>query len=80
MTISLEISLYPFANEYSEAVNIFIKNLYSQANIKIETNSMSTIITGDYQIVMNLITNEFKDFFENNKAVFVMKLSNGCLL
>ena len=80
MTVSLEISLYPFADDYSEDVNVFLEKLHSQADIQIETNSMSTIITGDYKVIMNLALKEFETFFNNNKAVFVMKLSNGCVV
>ena len=80
MIVSLEISLYPFANDYSEDVNAFLKKLHSQTDIQIETNCMSTIITGDYQVVINLVAKEFEAFFNNNKAVFVMKLSNGCVV
>ncbi|MBN2757499.1 MAG: thiamine-binding protein [Bacteroidales bacterium] len=80
MQISLELSLYPFADDYSEDVNIFLEKLYSHPNLKIETNSMSTIISGEYQQVMELINTEMKIFFEKNKAVFIIKISNGCII
>jgi uncharacterized protein YqgV (UPF0045/DUF77 family) len=80
MNISLEISLYPFAEDYPDDVKLFLEKIYSQPDLKVETNSMSTIITGDYHQVMTLINDEVFRFFENNKAVFVLKISNGCVV
>ncbi|MCF6240958.1 MAG: hypothetical protein L3J74_06380 [Bacteroidales bacterium] len=80
MTISLEISLYPFADKYPEEVNHFLENIYRQKNLKIETNSMSTIIVGEYHKIMSLMNTEMFRFFENNKAVFILKISNGCVI
>ncbi len=80
MTISLEISLYPFAENYSEDVNLFLDNIYAHKDLTVETNSMSTIIVGEYQDIMTLINSEIFRFFKNNKAVFVLKISNGCVI
>lgn len=80
MNISLEISLYPFAENYPDDVKLFLEKIYSCQDLKVETNSMSTIITGDYHQIMALINDEIFRFLENNKAVFVLKISNGCVI
>ncbi len=80
MNISLEISLYPFAEDYPDDVKFFLEKIYSRPDLKVETNSMSTIISGDYHQIMALINDEIFHFFENNKAVFVLKVSNGCVI
>lgn len=80
MTVSLEISLYPFAENYPDDVNLFLEKIYAHPDIKAETNSMSTLITGEYHAIMHLINEEIFRFFKQNKAVFIMKLSNGCVI
>lgn len=80
MNISLEISLYPFAENYPDEVHLFLDNIYAQKDLTVETNSMSTIIIGDYQQIMTLLNSELFRFFKKHKGVFVLKISNGCVI
>ena len=41
---------------------------------------MSTLITGNYDAIMSLLTTEMKLFLKEHKAVFILKVSNGCLV
>lgn len=80
MIASVEISLYPFAEDYPDEVNLFLDKIYAHPDLKVETNSMSTIIVGEYSLIMDLLKTEMFRFFEKNKAVFVFKISNSCVV
>jgi len=77
--ISIEISLYSLQNEYRKAVLDFLKDLESTHQVEIRYSAMSTLVIGDYELIMNLIVKKIKLIFENYKAVFVLKISNACL-
>jgi|LGVD01.1.fsa_nt_gb uncharacterized protein YqgV (UPF0045/DUF77 family) len=78
MKISVEISQYPLDAEYNKKVMNFINMLYSFDNIEIESNHMSTLIYGEYDDVMNCLSNSIKSSFEELKSSIVIKISNGC--
>lgn len=80
MKISIEISMYPFSENFGEPILNFIKKIKSYPNISTKTNSMSTQIFGDYDDVMNLLKKEIKPVFEDKlKTVMVMKIINADL-
>jgi len=66
-------------NEYRTAVIDFLKDIETQNKLEIHYSAMSTLIIGDYEIIMNLIVKKIKLIFETYKAVFVLKISNACL-
>ncbi len=75
MQASLEISLYPFDENYKKIIKEFITKLNSKKkNLIVETNLMSTQIFGDYDEIISVLQNEMKELFRNHKAVFVMKI------
>ncbi len=75
MQASLEISLYPFDENYKKIIKEFIAKLNSDKNnLIVETNLMSTQIFGDYDEIISVLKNEMKELFQNHKAVFVMKI------
>ncbi len=78
MNASLELTLYPFGQKNIEVIDQFIENLEKYHNINIETNILSTIITGEYSVLMDLLNTECKLVFEKSAASFVIKLSNTC--
>ncbi len=80
MTISVEISLYPLKEEYGALVNNFLEELQQNKALQIETSAMSTLILGDFEAVMPAISAASKKVFETEKAVFVLKISNGCVV
>ncbi|WP_018694302.1 hypothetical protein [Algicola sagamiensis] len=77
MKISVEISKYPLADEFIPAIKAFIERLNEHENVTIITNTMSTQIFGDIDIVMPLLHQEMKKSFETyGKQVFVCKFFN----
>ena len=75
MEIGVEISLYPLNADYIPPIQSFIDRLNTHAGLRVITNSMSTQIFGDYDLLMSMLTRELRQTFtENDKAVFVMKV------
>ncbi|MEX2590345.1 MAG: YkoF family thiamine/hydroxymethylpyrimidine-binding protein [Chitinophagales bacterium] len=78
MEASIEISLYPLSENYKDVIVEFLKSLKSKnANLRIETNGLSTQVFGEYDALMKLLQGEMKKVLEENKAVFILKLSSG---
>jgi uncharacterized protein YqgV (UPF0045/DUF77 family) len=78
MEITVEISYYPLLDKYREPVEMFINELNNNPKITIEPGTMSSLITGQYDDVMNLLQQKLKPFLENFPSVFTIKISNSC--
>jgi uncharacterized protein YqgV (UPF0045/DUF77 family) len=79
MDIGVEISLYPLRAEFVPAISEFLARLGTHAQLRVETNSMSTQLFGPYDAVMQTLRQELRTTFErlkdrSEKAVFVMKV------
>ncbi len=75
MDIGVELSLYPLNQQFIPPIQDFIDRLNLERGLRVETNSMSTQVFGDYDLVMRTLTRELRKTFENDdKAVFVMKV------
>lgn len=79
MKTSVEISYYPLNQEYIPPIKEFIDRLNQDENLKVRTNGMSTQIFGEYEHVMNVLSTEIKQSFNNPHSVFVMKIINANL-
>ncbi len=78
MHVAVEISLYPLTDEFIPAIQDFIDRLRSHAGLRVQTNSMSTQVSGDYATVMAALQTEIAATFEGDRrAVFVMKVLGG---
>ncbi len=77
MIITAEISYYPLTENYTTPINTFISKL-SQNNISFEIGVMSTIVNGEYEIVMNVLTESIKELMNLYPSVFNLKISNTC--
>ncbi|MFW5851803.1 MAG: YkoF family thiamine/hydroxymethylpyrimidine-binding protein [Bacteroidota bacterium] len=77
MIITLEISYYPLGKDYIAPITKFIESVENK-NLMVEVGSMSTLITGDYNVVMEVITNSMKDLMDVYPSVFNLKISNSC--
>jgi uncharacterized protein YqgV (UPF0045/DUF77 family) len=74
MELSVEISKYPLADDYIPAIKNFIERLNKVAGLRVISNTMSTQVFGDYELVMDTIKNEMRYSFETyGKAIFVCK-------
>lgn len=74
MNVALELSLYPLDENFKEIILAFISTLHGMDGIRVETNSMSTQIFGDYDLVTGLVLKQLKEVFEVQKSVAVMKI------
>ena len=81
MKLSVEISKYPLADNYLEAIEDFIDRINSYDGLTVATNVMSTQIFGDYDLLMQAVTVELKTSFQKfGTTVFVCKFIPDNLL
>jgi uncharacterized protein YqgV (UPF0045/DUF77 family) len=75
MDIGVELSLYPLRADFIPTIQDFIDRLNADARLKVVTNSLSTQVFGDYDVVFDVLRREIKGTFAStDKAVFVMKV------
>jgi uncharacterized protein YqgV (UPF0045/DUF77 family) len=75
MDVAVELSLYPLSSDFIPPIAAFIDRLNAHPGLKVETNSMSTQVFGEYQHVMHTLTVEIERTFTSlPKAVVVMKV------
>lgn len=79
MEISIEISLYPLAEEeFKSEIWAFIKRLRNTDGLQVVTNGMSTQVFGDYDLAVNKVMTEIKHVHQSlNAAVFICKFIGG---
>jgi uncharacterized protein YqgV (UPF0045/DUF77 family) len=65
MRISVEMSLYPLHSDYVDEILGFLDALKKIEGLSINTNTMSTQIHGEYDLVMSSITECLKIPFES---------------
>ncbi len=78
MNISIEISYYPLIDGFEKPVDTFIEKLAENKNIIIESGTMSTLLTGPYEEVMEIINKQMKPYLEKYPSVFTLKISSAC--
>lgn len=80
MVTTVEISMYPFQENYREVIKTFIAKLnrYRAAGLDITTNATSTIVSGEHEIVMEVLGEMLEWSHEKQgNAVFVSKIIPG---
>ena len=74
MKLSIEITMYPLEDKYLPIIENFIEHLKSYNDIKLEVFPTSTVIYGDFDNVLEVLSSSIKWNVNNkNKAVFVTK-------
>lgn len=76
MKTSIEISYYPFKDEYKEPIRKFIDDLSKYETVKVKSNSISTQVFGEYDDAMAAVTASIKSAFELPNSIFVLKVMN----
>lgn len=77
MQFSAEISLYPLADEFRPVIKEFIERLANYSEIRVNTNTMSTQVFGDYRTVMAILTDELERIYQRVPSqVLVCKFIN----
>lgn len=80
MQLSVEVSLYPLADDYLDIIKDTITRLAEAEGIKVKTNPMSTQMTGEFDTIMSVLQSEIlATFQQTNKAVFVCKFLNSAI-
>jgi len=80
MKLSVEVSMYPLKDEYIPAIQAFIDRVNTHAGLKVITNTMSTQLFGDYDLVMDVMRDEMRRSFEQfGRAIFVCKFIDSDL-
>ena len=74
MNTSIDISLYPLADDYIPAIQDFIDRISSYDGITVLCNDLSTQLYGDYDKIMDSLKVEIKRSWDSYGAgVFVVK-------
>jgi uncharacterized protein YqgV (UPF0045/DUF77 family) len=78
MHVAVEMSLYPLTGEFIPPILDFIERLRGHPGLDVVTNSMSTQVSGDYELVFEALRDEIRgSLSEPHRAVFVMKVLGG---
>ena len=75
MIATIEISMYSLSDGYEHKVIDFILRIKKNKNIRVEVGGLSTMLYGEFNLLMDTVKNEMKNDFENGKAVFLMKIA-----
>jgi len=78
MEITLEISYYPLVDKYNVPVKKFISKIKENEKINVEAGVMSTVISGNYSDVMDMLITQLEPLMEEYPSVFNIKISNAC--
>ncbi len=77
MKAAVDISMYPLDAEYETPILDFIARLNQHEGLKIQTNALSTQISGDYDDIMQILTREIKEsFLAGGTQIMVLKILN----
>lgn len=80
MKLSVEISKYPLKDEYIPSIQDFIDRLNLHPELQVITNTMSTQVFGDYDLLMDVLKQEIRQSYEKfGRAIFVCKFIEGDL-
>ena len=74
MNITVDISMYPLADDYKPAIKVFIRRLREFDGLALVTNQLSTQVNGEYDAVTNAINTCIRESMQQqDKVVFVAK-------
>jgi uncharacterized protein YqgV (UPF0045/DUF77 family) len=78
MRIAVDISLYPLDADFVPPIQDFIDRLNRHPGLRVDTNAMSTQVSGEHDEVFAALAAETRTSFESGRrAVFVMKVLGG---
>ena len=74
MKLSIEITMYPLEDKYLPIIENFIEHLKNYKDINLEVFPTSTVIVGDFDTVIGILSSSIKWSVNNkDKAVFITK-------
>ncbi len=80
MIITMDISIYPMDKNYSPIIRDFIDRIQKYQGIHVKVQAMSTIITGEYNLCMEMIKDELGYYLDSDQTIVsVIKIINADL-
>lgn len=74
MDIAVEISMYPLSGNYLGPIQDFIDRLRADPRLQVVTNTMSTQVLGEYDVVWDVLREAMRgSLAAGPRAVFVTK-------
>jgi uncharacterized protein YqgV (UPF0045/DUF77 family) len=78
MILSVEISMYPFVEDYKRPIQGFIDKLNTVDGLRVQTTATATLVTGDFDLLMNTLGELLRWSYDTyGKAVYVTKFLPG---
>ncbi len=78
MHVAVELSLYPLTDRFIPPILDFIERLKARPGLSVATNSMSTQVSGEFDMVFEALRIEIAATLAGKaRAVFVMKVLGG---
>ncbi|MFA5512946.1 MAG: YkoF family thiamine/hydroxymethylpyrimidine-binding protein [Candidatus Kapaibacterium sp.] len=77
MKLTIDISLYPLTEDFIPVIKEFIGKIEKYDSVSVLKNNISTQVSGDYDTIMHLLSNELKPVFQKMRSVFVVKFLVG---
>ena len=78
MILSVEISMYPFQQDYIPPIKGFIERLNTVDGLRVTTTATATLVSGDFDLVMRTLGDMLRWSYETyGKAVYVTKFLPG---
>ena len=77
MIITVELSLYPIMDDFDLHILSFIKKIRTYPELTVVTNTMSTYVQGDMEVVMTILGKELKTVYDKiDTTVTILKIVN----
>jgi uncharacterized protein YqgV (UPF0045/DUF77 family) len=76
MRIAAEISYYPLKNDFIPPIDSCIEKL-QHPQLEVVTSMLSTLVIGEYELVMSQIQESMKELMEEHPSVFNIKITNA---
>jgi uncharacterized protein YqgV (UPF0045/DUF77 family) len=74
MITTVEISMYPFRENYRDLIQDFARKLNEYSEIEVTTGPTSTVMVGEYPRLMECLNEMLRwSYAEHGRAVFVAK-------
>ena len=74
MITTVEISMYPFRENYKDLIQGFIRKLKGYEGLRVTPGPTSTVVVGEYTPIMETLTEMLEwSHGEHGRAVFVAK-------
>lgn len=77
MIATIEISMYALTEGYEQKVTDFILRIKQHKDIRVEVSGLSTMLFGEYDLLVQVLKEEMKHEFDSGKAVFLLKIAGS---